>query len=65
MPKMNQKGGFYMTETRTVTAPTSKTITRKIGSTVYEVSLFFSDKSKESLNDKITRLIRNDPQLRV
>ena len=52
-----------MTETKTNTAPKSRKITRKIGSTVYEVSLFFSDTSKESINDKITRLIRNDPQI--
>lgn len=36
---------------------------RKIGSTVYEVSLFFNDKSKENINDKIKRLICNDPIL--
>jgi len=36
---------------------------RKIGNTVYEVSLFFNDKSKENINDKIKRLIRNDPIL--
>ena len=38
-------------------------IKRKIGTTVYEVSLFFSDKSKENLNDKIMRLIKSDPQI--
>ncbi len=38
-------------------------IKHKIGTTVYEVSLFFSDKSKENLNDKIMRLIKSDPQI--
>ncbi|MDR2532358.1 MAG: transposon-encoded TnpW family protein [Oscillospiraceae bacterium] len=53
-----------MTETKTITTtPKRKIIKRKIGSTVYEVSLFFSDTSKESINDKIARLIRNDPQI--
>ncbi|MDR2533155.1 MAG: transposon-encoded TnpW family protein [Oscillospiraceae bacterium] len=53
-----------MTELKTITtAPKSIKMKRKIGSTVYEVSLFFSDTSKESINDKIARLIRNDPQI--
>jgi hypothetical protein len=37
-------------------------MTRKIGSTTYEVTINFSKTSKESLYDKILRLIRNDPQ---
>jgi len=35
-------------------------MTRKIGSTTYEVTINFSKTSKESLYDKILRLIRND-----
>ncbi|MDR2572716.1 MAG: transposon-encoded TnpW family protein [Oscillospiraceae bacterium] len=53
-----------MTENKVnATTPQAKKIQRKIGSTVYEVSLFFNDKSKENMNDKIMRLIRNDPIL--
>ncbi len=35
-------------------------MTRKIGSTTYEVTINFSKTSKENLYDKILRLIRND-----
>ena len=53
-----------MTELKTITnTPISKKIKRKYGSTVYEVSLFFSETSREGINDKIKRLIRNDPQV--
>jgi uncharacterized OsmC-like protein len=38
----------------------SRTITRRIGSTDFEISVFFSDKSKETLNDKIKRLIKSE-----
>jgi hypothetical protein len=31
---------------------------KRINSTTYEVSVYFSQKSKETLNDKIMRLIR-------
>ncbi|MCL1632923.1 transposon-encoded TnpW family protein [Sporolactobacillus sp. CPB3-1] len=34
--------------------------TEAIGSTTYEVSIHFSKTSKETLNDKIFRLIKND-----
>jgi len=34
--------------------------TRKIKSTVYEVNVFFSDTSKETINDKIIRLIKRE-----
>ena len=39
--------------------PTSS-ITRKIGGTTYHVSIFFSQTSKETFNDKIVRLIKNE-----
>lgn len=35
-------------------------IRKKIGRTTYEVSMYFSESSKESLEDKINRLIQND-----
>lgn len=37
---------------------------KRIGSTTYKVSVYFSGTSKESINDKITRLIRNEIQNR-
>ena len=39
---------------------TSPKIVRKIGKTTYEVSIHFSKTSKETLSDKITRLIQNE-----
>ena len=38
----------------------SKTITRKINGIIYEVTIHFSKTSRETMNDKITRLIRNE-----
>ncbi len=35
-------------------------ITRKIGNTTYHVSISFSQTSKENINDKLVRLIRNE-----
>ena len=36
-------------------------IKRKIGMTTYEVSLYFSKTSTESMSDKVMRLLKNDP----
>ena len=36
---------------------------RRIGTTTYEVSIHFSDTSKETMADKIKRLIEQDIQL--
>ena len=35
---------------------------KKIGSTIYEVAVHFSTTSKETIGDKITRLIRNEAE---
>jgi hypothetical protein len=35
-------------------------MTRKIGHTTYDVYVHFSQTSKETLTDKVLRLIRND-----
>lgn len=35
-------------------------LVKKIGSTTYEISMFFSKTSKETISDKIMRLIKND-----
>ena len=37
---------------------------KRIGSTAYLVSVHFSQTSKETLEDKILRLIKNDSELR-
>ncbi len=37
-----------------------KGFTKKIGSAAYDVSFHFSRRSRESMNDKIIRLIEND-----
>jgi len=38
------------------------TFTKKIKSTVYEVNVFFSDTSKETISDKITKLIKREAE---
>ena len=35
---------------------------KRIGSTVYEVNVYFNQDAKETMNDKIMRLIRNEAQ---
>jgi len=35
--------------------------TKRIGSTLYEVNVYFSEAGKESLEDKILRLVENEP----
>jgi len=46
MPMQNQK--------------TNSTFIRKIGGAVYHVRINFSKSSKESFNDKLLRLVKND-----
>ena len=41
-----------------------KGFTKKIGNTIYDVSFHYSRQSRESMNDKIIRLIENDMQSR-
>ena len=41
-----------------------KGFTKKIGNTTYDVSFHYSRQSRESMNDKIIRLIENDMQSR-
>ena len=38
--------------------------TKKIGNTTYDVSFHYSPQSRESMNEKIIRLIENDMQSR-
>jgi hypothetical protein len=39
---------------------TKNTLSKKIGRATYNVKIYFSKTSKESFNDKILRLIKND-----
>jgi len=39
------------------------TMQKRIGSTVYETSIFFNPDAKETMSDKILRLIKNDLNL--
>jgi len=39
---------------------TTVTFTRRIGNTVYRVNVHSSKTSKETMSDKITRLVKND-----
>ena len=33
---------------------------KRLGSTVYEVNVYFNQDTKETMNDKIMRLVRNE-----
>ncbi len=37
-----------------------KTITKRIGSTIFKVTVYFSDTESETMEDKILRIVRND-----
>jgi hypothetical protein len=47
-----------MTKTNNQTKQSS--FTKKIKSTVYEVNVYFSDTSKETIDDKIMRLLKRE-----
>ena len=51
-----------MTITSTIPAPDvpPPSMVQKIGNTIYEVSFHFSTTSRETMSDKINRLIRRD-----
>jgi len=60
---------FFVKEQKMKKADTTKRaqekrkgFTKKIGNTTYDVSFHYSRQSKESMNDKIIRLIENDMQ---
>ena len=38
----------------------STTITKKIGHSIYKIQIHFSKPSKETINDKLIRIIKND-----
>ena len=51
------------TNTASLTVPTvprtRRTLEKRIGHTTYEVHICFNEQSKESMDDKICRLIKN------
>jgi hypothetical protein len=49
----------HQTDTGATTAA-PRTITRRIGNTTYKVNVHFSKTSRETMNDKIMRLIKNE-----
>ncbi len=51
-----------MADTTKRTQEKPKGFTKKIGNTTYDVSFHYSRQSRESMNDKIIRLIENDMQ---
>jgi len=48
------------TEENTAITTAPRTIIRRIGHTTYKVNIHFSRTSRQTLNDKIIRLIRNE-----
>ena len=44
----------------TATEQTAPVLVRKIGKTTYMVGIHFSQTSKETMDDKLLRLIKND-----
>ena len=44
----------------TAIKPESKLIRKRIGSTDYEVNVYFSRTSRETMKDKVRRMIKND-----
>lgn len=55
------------TASKTTAKPTCEccTFIKRIGSTDYEVSVFFSRTSRETLHDKIARLIKSEATERL
>ena len=51
---------FYHKVGQTATAGTFR---RRIGSTVFRVNVHYYSTSKETMNDKITRLVKNDDNM--
>lgn len=57
----NQANPFYHDANQTATKnERAETFTRRIGNTVYRVNVHYSKTSKETMSDKITRLVKND-----
>ena len=55
-----QENQNHETQTRENTEPEPAVFQKRIGSTTYNVKVHFSQTSKETIGDKILRLIEND-----
>ena len=58
-------GGQHLTEKQTnnvvcVQNERTRTVTRSIGGTVYRLTIGFSQDAKETMEDKLIRIIRNE-----
>ena len=51
-----------MNTVKMLTTPEPYVLHRRIGSTTYRVRLYFNPNPKETLDDKIKRLLKNDLQ---
>ena len=49
---------------KTTVAPEQFVLYRRIGSPTYKVGIHFNEKARETLEDKILRLLKNDLNLR-
>ena len=49
-------------EKQTQAATESFVLRRQIGSTTYRIGIYFNPNAKETLNDKVCRLLKNDLQ---
>ena len=49
-----------MTNVNNQTNPEPFVLQRRIGSTAYHVGIFFKEDAKETLKDKVIRLLKND-----
>jgi len=46
-------------QTTTATTP-SPTITKKVGNTIYKIQIHFSKASKDTLQDKLLRIVKHE-----
>ena len=61
---MNKKTATTVSPAASTSAPTSL-FSRKIGNTTYFVSVAFNENARESIQDKIVKLVANDCQMEV
>lgn len=65
-PFQDMKGASLMQAAKTEQhSDTQRVFTKRIGSTTYRVSVHFSNTSRETVDDKILRLMRNEGQTDV
>ncbi len=69
MTEQTENSAYHAQEGRSMTAAASKTpprkagtFTRRIGATTYRVRVHYSKTSKETVEEKIARLVRGEAQ---